>query len=310
MLTEQQLQIRKTGLGGSDVAAALGYSKFKSPLDVYLDKTGHEVEQIDNDAIWWGNNLEDLIIQFYERRTGNIVEKDETVYRHPDNNWMLANIDGWVNNREFILECKSTHSFTKGQWGDEYTADIPVYYLCQCAWYAAILDKPKVELAAFAGTQAFRIYEYKRDHDFETMLIEAASNFWHNNVLKQIPPEPVNNTDLFHLYPEGSDNAIVTSDEILQKYKYLVETKKSIDIMNKEKEDLELEIKKFMGDSGVLQDPSGSTLLTYKNTKPRKSFDSKRFKIDNPDLYSQYVTEGKSNRMFLIKSLQKDENNI
>lgn len=305
MLTKEQLQIRKSGLGGSDCAAALGYSKFKTPLDVYLDKTSEEVEQIDNDAIWWGNNLESLITQFYERRTGYTVETDDTVYRHPKHNWMLANIDGWVNNREFILECKSTFSFTK-EWGEEYTSDVPLSYVTQMAWYAAILDKPKVELAAFAGTNAFRIYEYVRDHDFENMLIEAASKFWHENVLKMIPPEPVNNADLFHMHPDASDNPIVSSDDILQKYNQLLEIRKSIDIMNAEKNDLEFDIKKFMGDSGVLQDPMGSTILTFKNTKPRKTFDSKAFRIDNPDLYSKYIKEGKSNRVFLIKDYKKD----
>ena len=32
------LKTRQTGIGGSDVAAILGHSKWKTPLDVYIDK--------------------------------------------------------------------------------------------------------------------------------------------------------------------------------------------------------------------------------------------------------------------------------
>lgn len=39
MSHEDWLQWRKRGIGGSDVAAIAGLSKYKSPVGVWLDKT-------------------------------------------------------------------------------------------------------------------------------------------------------------------------------------------------------------------------------------------------------------------------------
>ena len=55
------LDVRKTGIGGSDVAAVLGISPWKSPLDVFLDKTGKSAPEPENDAMYWGTRLETLV---------------------------------------------------------------------------------------------------------------------------------------------------------------------------------------------------------------------------------------------------------
>ena len=48
---------RKSGLGGSDAAAVLGLSKWRTAVDVYMDKLsdGHEQEQ--SDPMYWGRCL-------------------------------------------------------------------------------------------------------------------------------------------------------------------------------------------------------------------------------------------------------------
>ena len=42
---EDWLRFRKTGIGGSDMAAIMGLSKWKSPLDIWLEKTTDEVNE-------------------------------------------------------------------------------------------------------------------------------------------------------------------------------------------------------------------------------------------------------------------------
>jgi len=65
---EEWLLLRKTYLGGSDLGAVIGVNKYKTALDVYLEKTSEFVEEVNNDATYWGNVLEDVVAQEYSKR--------------------------------------------------------------------------------------------------------------------------------------------------------------------------------------------------------------------------------------------------
>ena len=53
---EEWLEYRKLGIGGSDVAAILGISKWKSAIDLWLDKTNQTNDITEeNEAMQWGN---------------------------------------------------------------------------------------------------------------------------------------------------------------------------------------------------------------------------------------------------------------
>ena len=45
MLTTEQLEARKKGIGGSDVASILGLSPWKSQYQLYLEKRGELEEE-------------------------------------------------------------------------------------------------------------------------------------------------------------------------------------------------------------------------------------------------------------------------
>ena len=59
---DQFLAGRKKGIGGSDVAAILGFSPYKSPYQLWLDKTGRsERKESQNESAHFGNLLEDVV---------------------------------------------------------------------------------------------------------------------------------------------------------------------------------------------------------------------------------------------------------
>ena len=60
---EEWLEVRKSGIGGSEVAAICGLSKWESAYTLWLRKTG-QVEDKDlsgNEAVEWGNRLEPVV---------------------------------------------------------------------------------------------------------------------------------------------------------------------------------------------------------------------------------------------------------
>ena len=59
MSNEEWLNWRKKGLGGSDIAAILGISKWSSAIDIWLQKTNQKFDEtIENEAMTWGKILE------------------------------------------------------------------------------------------------------------------------------------------------------------------------------------------------------------------------------------------------------------
>ncbi len=69
MLTPEQKEARKAGIGGSDVAAILGLSPWKSAHMLYLEKRGEwEEPEKDSEVIHFGNVLEDVVANEYARR--------------------------------------------------------------------------------------------------------------------------------------------------------------------------------------------------------------------------------------------------
>ncbi len=62
---------RPHGLGGTDIAAVLGLSPFKTPLQLWAEKVGHSsFEQKDALHLRYGQHLEPFVAAEYELMTG------------------------------------------------------------------------------------------------------------------------------------------------------------------------------------------------------------------------------------------------
>ena len=48
------LELRRRGIGGSDAAAVCGLDPWRSPFEVWLDKTGLFVDETAGEAVRWG----------------------------------------------------------------------------------------------------------------------------------------------------------------------------------------------------------------------------------------------------------------
>ena len=181
------------------------------------------------------------------------------------------------------------------------TDQIPSYWLAQVAWYVAITDTPKADIAVLAAGQDFRIYTYNRDKNLEEKLIKIACNFWYNHIEKRVPPKCVNTRDTFNLFPQSNSKQITAKNDILAKLEELKIAKMSEEQIQKTIEKLKVEIQEFMQDYDVLIDENGNIIATWKNTAPRSLFDLKRFKEEAKEMYLKYASYSKQSRVFLIK---------
>jgi putative phage-type endonuclease len=190
---EQWLAERKKGLGSSDAPAVCNLSSWRTPLHVYLDKTG-DLPDFDSPAKMWGRRLEALVADAYQEETGRRVFKPRAMLeRHKAHPWMLASVDrythaetdgGW---EERVLEIK-TARFADG-WGEQGTDEVPPAYLIQTMHQLAVTGLPAADLAVLIGGQELRAYTVRRDEALIANLVQILKDFW-GRVERREPPEP------------------------------------------------------------------------------------------------------------------------
>ena len=307
MNKQEWLRERKNYLGGSELASICGVSSFdKTALDIYLSKVNPYIVELTKDdpnyeAAYWGTKQEEIIAERYAEERSVIVTTSPTLIKHPKHPFIACNIDRWVGNREYILECKTSHFYKMKQWGEQGTDQIPESYLIQVAYYAAICDVPKVDIAVLIGGQDFRIYTYERNKVLEEKLIKIACNFWHNHIEKRIPPKCVNTRDTFNLFPQSNYHEIVAEDNIIEKLEQLKTKKEEESRIQSTIEKLKTDIQEFMRDYDVLIDNQGNVIATWKNTAPKSLFDLKTFREKYREIYEKCIKYGQQSRMFLVK---------
>ena len=164
MLINQDFSVDRTKyIGGSDIGAILGVSKFKTPLEVWMEKTGKETKQLDSLPLRFGSFAEEFVASEYSRATGFDLLHDESIYIHPTHPMMSAHVDRFVLGNGLnkpatrLLECKTANPFARGEWGEPGTDQVPMSYLCQCIWYMAITGIEQCDLAVLFGNSDFRI---------------------------------------------------------------------------------------------------------------------------------------------------------
>ena len=300
------LKERRSYLGGSDIGCILGVNKYKSALDIFLSKTQEvdvEHESISEPA-YWGNVLENPVAEKYAKETGYKIYPSTGLMRHPIHKFVGANIDRWVvddEGKKRVLECKTAHFLKAKEWGEQGTDQIPATYLYQVAYYAAVCNVEKVDIAVLIGGQDFRIYQYKKNSDFEYKLIQAAGAFWNNYVVKGIAPEPSNEEYVDTLYPRSNGHSIKADQELIQATQELKNIKEQERELARLKLDKENKIKVSMGEYESLVGESGELLVTWKNGKARQVLDARKLEEENKNIYQQYLTTKEASRMFLVK---------
>lgn len=311
MLINQDFSPDRTKyIGGSDIGAILGLSRFRSPLEVWMEKTGKAVKQPDSLPFRFGSFAEEFVASEYSRSTGFELLLDESIHIHPEHSFMSAHIDRFVlesgSTVSRILECKTANPFapfTSSEWGEVGSDEVPMSYLCQCIWYMAITNLDRVDLAVLFGNSDFRIYEIARDRGLEAMVIQKAIAFWQEHVLKDTPPTAISEQDCHTLFSKGdSTKTTEAKAETLELTKRLQSLNSEIEVREEEISSIKQSIMNQMQDAETLTF-QGKVLATWKAPKPSFRLDSKRLELEHPEISGKYKVPVQNSRRLVIKQL-------
>lgn len=297
-MNEQFLIERKKGIGGSDVAAIMGLSPWKTPLDIYLEKNTHvsleDGDDISEDKpqLARGRRCEKYILEEYAERMACQLSPGRLMV-HPTYPILRGNIDAFVEDTNIIVEAKSVGG-SPNSWDNE----IPIYYKTQVAFYAAITNADRVDVPVLFDRWQYACFSYYRDTIFEENIILSCLHFWKHHILTDITPSPTNLKDIQSLYPKSEPKGCPVTKEIEDSLLALASLKPGMRVLLEREEKYKLHIMDYMKDSDTILD--GENILATWKTQNRSNLDIDRLKKEHPEIYDKYKKE-QTTRVFRMK---------
>lgn len=312
---EKWLELRRTGIGGSDAGAIMGMNKYASPLTVYFSKKGIDGFQ-DNAATEWGHILEEPVRQKAREELNADIVAVPGMYRSREYEFMNANLDGIINAKDGITVGKQTvagiggHEIKTSAHGDGFSdEEIPDSYYCQVQHYMAVTGLPWFILTVFfLDSRTGRHYIVPKNEEFIKTLIERETDFWENYVLTDKMPEPVgvdSETEYLKNVPLSSE--IIFDDDTEELVAHERELDAKIKELSKEQAEIKNKIICRMIEHSDGENAektvaaAGRFRITY-NTQIRKSVDSDALK--KAGLYDEYTKES-SYKVLRISEVKK-----
>lgn len=292
------LQERRMGLGGTDSAAIMGVSKFKTPMEVCLAKWGELPETPQNDLMRYGLLIEPVLRQWYVNETGRTVTVPDGVIRHSKQPFLLASLDGFTDDGR-VLEIKTA---SRGdEWGEPGSDEIPDAYMCQVQHYMYVTGAPVADVVVSIMGKMPVMYEVEADKELHDMMIQVESDFWHNNVLAGVLPDYTTVKDIALRFRKSTAGEIKAAQETLMALSELKKLRETIKAMESKEEQLKAAIMATMGEFDTLVGIDGKPIATWKSSKATSRFDTDSFKKTHADLYKQFTKTGEPSRRFCLK---------
>jgi putative phage-type endonuclease len=209
---------RRTGIGASEAAIALGISKYGTPLKLFLQKTGRLPDDPENEKMRWGRRLEPEILAEFEDRTGRRVAERQVFLRHPERPHLLATLDA-VDADGGVIEAKQIgERVAATDLGEPGSDQVPDSWVVQAHQQLYLAGVDHVTFAVLVGGNELREYVVRRRESVLDEMLPRLADFW-RCVQADTPPPPLEPTDaalMGVLYPDPAGRVDVTDREVIE----------------------------------------------------------------------------------------------
>ena len=299
---QEWLKERQKGIGGSDAGAICGLNPYKSRLALYLEKIGETKPVQENEMMYWGNVLEDIVAKEFERRSGLKVREEHKILKSATHPFMIANVDRLIVGLDEGLECKTANAYVKEQWTN---GKVPDSYMAQIQHYMAVTGYKAWWIAVLIGGNDFRYQRVERDDEFINMLTELEFDFWFNHVLRGVMPDADGSesstkiiNEMFPSADIGSEKLLSSDvDNLISDFIDYADLEKRYGIL---KEETANKIKMILEDKE--KGLTSNYIVNWKNCTTNR-IDSKKLQMEQPEIYSKYLKPS-AYRKFSIKEIK------
>jgi putative phage-type endonuclease len=313
MKEEKWLELRRSGIGGSDIGAIMGLSPWKSAFEVWCDKKGITPAIPTNDDIEFGNRMEPVLrswaadhLHAMDRYREAQVFASPYLYRNPTSPHHLANVDGVIivantaAGAEEGLEIKTASVYQTAKWAD---GEVPDHYYAQDQWYLHVTGLLTWWMAPLVGKR-FSMVEVPRNQQFIDLAVAQADAFW-KQVTENTMPAPAGTEGdfdiLLSMFPNATEQVLEDDglEEPLQRYKDLgAEIKERED----EKDEIKARLEQRMGEAKMIL--AGSLKASWSRFDVDR-VDTAKLKADHPEVYEAVKKTMRTGRMTVSENKPK-----
>ena len=300
------LDQRKKGIGGSDVAAIMGISPWRTPAEVWLEKTGRAEPQdlSDRPHVQRGVDLESFVGEsFKARHRGIRTRRVNAICQSIERPWAQASLDYEVHDGAWgVLEIKTSRS------DDGWKDGIPAYYLTQVMHYLSVTGRDFAWVAVQFDSDwlwEYREYRIERDEDDIAAINAAVDTFWHDFVEADVMPVLVGTAGeaqgLTQMFAVPTSESFTDTDpetlQLVSDYQDAAEREKQA---KADKQESGTKLMAKVGDHKALI--TDTAKVTWVRSESER-FDLKRFKRDHPELAAEYTSTYTRNGGIRVKEL-------
>jgi putative phage-type endonuclease len=298
-LTPEELAERQQGLFSTDAAPALGLSKYRSPVQVWMEKIGEPMPFEESEAMKMGHIMQPVIARLYEdRQQVRVKDLQGVTVWSKDHPFMGSHFDYVTESNNVLVECKNFHPARMKEFGEDGSDEIPMDCLVQVVHEAICFGVTRVDLAVLFGGQTFRVFPITVQPDTVDMLVAREESFW-KRVVEKNAPDPIDPEETRRLFPKDNGLTVIASTDVLNAARQLSQITEQIKQAEELKARLQTVIQTGMGPASTIAAASGDVIATWKRAKDGRRINTDRLKAAG--LYEEYsdITEGV--RRFLLK---------
>ena len=237
-LASQAYEATPRRIGGSDVAAILGFSPWATPWDVWNDmRFGRSSE---NTAVTErGNRLEPVLLDWYHDHHHPILERQlEITGLEP---WQGGHLDARAEGSRIVEAKTDAVNFwapdgtVVERWPEGEETPIPAYYAAQGYWYLELTQAVACDFVVLTGRLDFRVVTLLPDHRIQGAIRSQVAAWYQRHVQEGIQPtvdwSAAARAHASRVLPEGKKLAIATPAEaaLVQTYAKIAQELKGLE---------------------------------------------------------------------------------
>lgn len=265
---------RRHFLGGSDMAAVLGLSPWKTPYQLWVEKTADAVEEVNpkREAFFKrGKRLEPYVINWVREDFGLDIVATNQRFTDPELPFLSCEIDfEHMDDGIQNADVKTAHYSKAKEWGEEGTDEIPDQYTVQFLFGQMVTGRSGTLCCTLIGADDLRIYRVPRDEAIIRHIREKAIEFW-EMVETRRAPAITTLEDAKLAWAKDNGRAIQATPEIEEMVERLDLIKRGIAGDQAKADLLQLDVQKYMADHTELVDSHGKKLASWKK-QARKAY--------------------------------------
>ena len=291
-------EIRNSGLWSNDMRR---YVQGKGG-EVAAEKWGDiPLPDLSNvEAVQMGHVMQFPIMQEFARRSRIEFKDADYMLSHPKHDFIKSHFDYISDDGKTLFEIKNLGVHQRKKYGDDGSDQVDIGYRAQCVHEATVHQIENIVLVICFGGQEIVHYPMTINADMMDAHAQVCAEFWSKIQTRTFDPETMSDAAKA-LYKKDDGTSVIATQDVERWCEELKSIKAAIKSLEERESDRIEVIQAFMMESSSLSTVDGSTLATWKASKPSKRFSADLLKSAMPEVYEKFVVEQPGSRRFLVK---------